>query len=95
MENILESPMQGVWIFTSIEWHILLDIHIVFLSLMKKSLWTPMCSCFSQHQLLKIISMERLLFMDGKIIAFELQIQSHKNNDQWGLSNFLKKGSWS
>ena len=30
------------------------------LSLMKKSLWTPMCSCFSQHQLLKTIFMERL-----------------------------------
>ena len=30
----------------------------------------------------KIISMERLLFMDVKIIAFELQIQNHKNNDQ-------------
>ena len=34
-----------------------------------------MCSCFSQHQQLKIISMERLLFMDVKIIAFELPIQ--------------------
>ena len=95
MENILERHMQGAWIFTSIEQQIQLDIHIVFLSLMKNSLWKPMCSCFSQHQLLKTIFMERLLFMDVKIIAFELPTQNHKNNDQGLQGNSLRKGSWS
>ena len=55
MASTSESPMQAVWIFTNIECNILLDIHIVFLVLMRKSLLILMFSCFSQHQLLKNI----------------------------------------
>ena len=37
--------------------------------------------------------MERLLFMDVKIIAFELPTRNHKNNDQGLQGNSLRKGS--